>query len=58
MSPTNDHLIVDAFKQSRNELFKRLYNKPGQTVISNYSTHKKKASEFLDNHLKPIMKSN
>ena len=40
------------------KIYKRLYNKPRQPVISNYSTHKKKASEFLDNHLKPIMQSN
>ena len=58
MSPTYGHLIADVFKQSRNELFKRLYNKSGQPVISNYSTHKKKALEFLDNHLKPIMQNN
>ena len=34
---------------------KRLYNVPGRPVISNCGTPTKKASEFLDYHLKPIM---
>ena len=36
---------------------KSLYNVPGRPVISNCGTPTKKASEFLDNHLKPIMQN-
>ena len=36
---------------------KRLDNVPGRPVISNCGTPTEKASEFLDHHLQPIMKS-
>ena len=34
---------------------KRLHNVPGRPVISNCGTPTKKASAFLDYHLKPIV---
>ena len=37
------------------KIHKRLYNVPGRPVISNCGTPTEKASEFLDNRLKPIM---
>ena len=36
---------------------KRLINAPGRSVILNCGTPTEKASEFLDHHLQPIMKS-
>ena len=36
---------------------RRLENVPGRPVILNYGTPTEKASEFLDHHLQPIMKS-
>ena len=39
------------------KIHKRLYNVPGRPVISNCETPTEKASEFLDNHLKPIMQN-
>ena len=36
---------------------KRLVNVPGCPVISNCGTPTEKASEFLDHHIKPIMRS-
>ena len=36
---------------------KRLINVPGRPVISNCGTPTEKASEFLDHHLQPIMRS-
>ena len=38
-------------------IHKRLDNVPGRPVISNCGTPTEKASEFLDHHLQPIMKS-
>ena len=38
------------------KIHKRLHNVPGRPVISNCGTPTEKASEFLDYHLKPIMK--
>ena len=35
---------------------KRLFNVPGRPVISNCGTPTEKCSEFLDYHLKPVMK--
>ena len=37
------------------KIHKRLSNIPGQPVISNCETPAKKASKFLDYHLKPVM---
>ena len=37
------------------KIHKRLSNVPGRPVISNCGTPTKKASEFLDYHLKPVM---
>ena len=39
------------------KIHKRLYNVPGRPVISTCRTPTEKASEFLDHHLQPIMKS-
>lgn len=39
------------------KIHKRLSNIPGRPVISNCGTSTEKASEFLDHHLKPIMKA-
>ena len=39
------------------KIHKRLVNTPGPPVISNCRTPTEKASEFLDHHLQPIMKS-
>ena len=39
------------------KIHKRLDNVPGRPVISNCGTPIEKASEFLDHHLQPIMKS-
>ena len=39
------------------KIHKRLVNAPGRPVISNCGTPTEKASEFLDHHLQPIMKS-
>ena len=39
------------------KIHKRLSNVPGRPVISNCGTSIEKASEFLDHHLKPIMKA-
>ena len=39
------------------KIHKRLDNVPGRPVISNCGTPTEKASEFLDHHLQPIMKS-
>ena len=39
------------------KIHKRLVNVLGRPVISNCSTPNEKASEFLDHHLQPIMKS-
>ena len=39
------------------KMHKRLSNVPGRPVISNYGSSTEKASEFLDHHLKPIMKA-
>ncbi|CAB4039582.1 Hypothetical predicted protein, partial [Paramuricea clavata] len=39
------------------KIHRRLSNVPGRTVISNCGTCTEKASEFLDHHLKPIMKT-
>ena len=38
------------------KIHKRLYNVPGRPVISNCGTPTEKVSEFLDNHLKPVMR--
>ena len=38
------------------KIHKRLFNVPGRPVISNGGTPTEKASEFLDSHLKTIMK--
>ena len=37
------------------KIHKRLFNVPGRPVISYCGTPTKKASEFLDHHLKPVM---
>ena len=39
------------------KIYKRLDNVPGCPVISNCGTPTEKASEFVDHHLQPIMKS-
>ncbi|CAB4043783.1 Hypothetical predicted protein, partial [Paramuricea clavata] len=39
------------------KIHKRLRNVPGRPVISNCGTPTERASEFLDHHLKPIMKA-
>ena len=39
------------------KIHKRLVSVPGRPVISNCGTPTEKASEFLDHHLQPIMKS-
>ena len=39
------------------KIHKRLDNVPGRPVVSNCGTAIEKASEFLDHHLQPIMKS-
>ena len=39
------------------KIHKRLYNVPGRPVISNCGTPTEKVSEFLDDHLQPVMKS-
>ena len=39
------------------KIHKGLVNVPGRPVISNCGTPTEKASEFLDHHLQPIMKS-
>ena len=39
------------------KIHKRLDNVPSRPVISNCGTPTEKASEFLDHHLQPIMKS-
>ena len=39
------------------KIHKRLENVPGRPVISNCGIEIEKASEFLDHHLQPIMKS-
>ena len=39
------------------KIHERFYNKPERPVISNCGTLTKKASEFLDFHLKPLMQS-
>ena len=39
------------------KIHKRLFNVLGRPVISNCGTPTEKASEFLDHHLQPIMKS-
>ena len=39
------------------KIHKKLDNIPGRPVILNYGTPTEKASEFLDHHLQPIMKS-
>ena len=38
------------------KIHKRLSNVPGRPVISNCGTPTEKVSEFLDNHLQPIMR--
>ena len=38
------------------KIHKQLSNVPGGPVISNCGTPTEKVSEFLDNHLQPIMK--
>ena len=38
------------------KIHKRLPNVPGRPVISNCETPTEKESEFLDNHLQPIMR--
>ena len=38
------------------KIHRRLYDIPGRPVISNCCTPVEKVSEFLDHHLKPIMK--
>ena len=38
------------------KIHKRLFNVPGRPVISNCGTPTEKASEFLDYHLKPVMR--
>ena len=38
------------------KIHKRLSNVPGRPVISNCRTPTQKVSEFLDNHLQPIMR--
>ena len=39
------------------KIHKHLVKVPGRPVISNCSMRTEKASEFLDHHLKPIMRS-
>ena len=39
------------------KIHKRLFNVPGRPVISNCGTPTEKASEFLDHHLKPVMRN-
>ena len=39
------------------KIHKRLFNVPGRPVISNCGTPTEKCSEFLDYHLKPVMKN-
>ena len=39
------------------KVYKHLVNVPGHTVISNCGMPTKKASNFLDHHLQPIMRS-
>ena len=39
------------------KIHKRLDNVPGRPVISNCGTPTEKASEILDNHLKPVMQN-
>ena len=39
-------------------MHRRLYNVPRRPVISNSGNPTEKASEFLNNHLKPILKNN
>ena len=39
------------------KIHKRLDNVPGRPVVSNCGTPTEKASEFLDHHLQPVMKS-
>ena len=39
------------------KIHKSLVNVPGRSVVSNCGTPTEKASEFLDHHLQPIMKS-
>ena len=39
------------------KIHKRLANVPGRAVISNCGTPPEKASQFLDHHLQPVMKS-
>ena len=38
-------------------IYKRHFNVPGRSVISNCRTPTEKVSEFLDHHLKPIMQN-
>ena len=37
------------------KIHKRLFDVPGRPMISNCGTPTEKVSEFLDNHLKPVM---
>lgn len=39
------------------KIHKRLYDTSGRPVISNCGTTPKKVSQFLDNHLKPVMEN-
>ena len=62
---TEKELKYFCYKKSTNfgeiyflpKIHKRLDNVPGRPVISNCGTPTEKASEFLDHHLQPIMKS-
>ena len=38
-------------------IYKRLFNVPGRSVISNCGTPTEKVSEFFGHHLKPIMQN-
>ena len=63
MSETKMKYFVYDYKNASNlgklyffpKIHKRLSNVPGHPVISNCGTPTKKASEFLDYHLKPVM---
>ena len=39
------------------KIHKELYNVPGRPFISSCSAPTEKVSEFLDDHLQPVMKS-
>ena len=56
-SSTSD-LILKAHAIRGNYIFslKWLSNVPGRPVISNCGTPTEKLSEFLDNHLQPVMR--